>query len=162
MAFLKKHGITLLAVYIAFVFLQSLAFKGAELVGEPADITVYIFSTIGDWMASLGAVALGDVFSQYGGIVIGVAELVASILLLIPKTRVLGAVAAFGIISGAIFFHVFTPLGLFPYTDLSCLEAGCPREYALFFMAVGVWISSAIILMARRHELIAFLDTKTA
>jgi len=152
MDFVKKHIVTIMAVYIAFVFLQSLAFKGAELFGEKADITVYIFSTIGDWMASLGAVKLGALFAAKGGLAIGFAELIASILLLIPKTRVYGALMAFGIISGAIFFHVFTPLGLFPYTDLSCLEAGCPKEYALFFMAVGVWICSAAIMMIKRKD----------
>lgn len=129
----------ILAAFVAFVFLQSLFFKFAGLFGTPADITVYIFSTIGEWITSLGLSGLGAAFSSYGGWVIGAAELVASILILMPKTRMWGGMMGLGVMSGAIFFHVFTPLGLFPYTDLSCVEAGCPQEKALFFMAVAVW-----------------------
>lgn len=129
----------ILATFVAFVFLQSLFFKFAGLFGAPADITVYIFSTIGTWIKSLGLASLGENFTQYGGWLVGLIELVASLLILIPKSRLVGALIGFGIMSGAIFFHVFTPLGLFPYTDLQCLESGCPQETALFFMAIGVW-----------------------
>ena len=38
-------------------------------------------------------------------------------LVLIPRTRVFGAAFALGIMSGAIFFHLFTPLGVDPYDD---------------------------------------------
>ena len=44
----------ILAIFVAFVFLQSLFFKFAELLGEPADVTVFIFSTVGQWISSLG------------------------------------------------------------------------------------------------------------
>ena len=132
-----------LAIFVAFVFLQSLFFKFAELFAEPADITVYIFSTVGAWIGSIGLPALGDAFVAYGGVVIGLAELVASVLILITATRFWGALVGLGVMSGAIFFHLFTPLGLFPYTDLSCLEPGCPQEKALFFMAVAVWVICA-------------------
>ena len=137
---MKKYLPLLPPVFVAFVFLQSLAFKFAGWFGEPADITVYIFSTIGTWMTDSGLGAIGGLFAEYGGVTVGLAELVASILVLLPKTRFYGAILGLGIMTGAIFFHVFTPLGLFPYTDLSCLEAGCPREYPLFFMAIGVWL----------------------
>ncbi|GAA6167897.1 hypothetical protein [Sessilibacter corallicola] len=143
---MKKHIPLILALFVAFVFLQSLFFKFAEIFSEPADITVYIFSTVGDWIGSLGLPALGEAFTAYGGIVIGSAELIASILILITATRFWGALIGFGIMSGAIFFHVFTPLGLFPYTDLSCLEAGCPQEKALFFMACAVWLICAFFV----------------
>ncbi|MCE2030383.1 hypothetical protein [Sessilibacter corallicola] len=143
---MKKHIPLILALFVAFVFLQSLFFKFAEIFSEPADITVYIFSTVGDWIGSLGLPALGEAFTAYGGIVIGSAELIASILILITATRFWGALIGFGIMSGAIFFHVFTPLGLFPYTDLSCLEAGCPQEKALFFMACAVWLICALFV----------------
>jgi len=134
-----KHIPLALAIFVAFVFLQSLFFKFAELIGEPADITVIIFSTVGAWMGSIGIPAIGDAFAVYGGIVIGLAEFIASVLILITVTRFWGALLGLGIMSGAIFFHVFTPLGLFPYTDLSCQMAGCPQEKALFFMALAVW-----------------------
>lgn len=154
MDFVKKHWQWILSAYIAFVFLQSLAFKGAELVGEPADITVYIFSTVGQWISSIGFGSVGELFSQYGGIVIGVAELIASVLILIPRARVFGALLALGTMSGAIFFHVFTPLGLYPYIDLECVQAGCDREYALFYMAVGVWISAAVLAWKNRFQVL--------
>lgn len=145
-----KHLPLVLSIYVAFVFLQSLFFKFAELIsGQSADITVYIFDTVGKWMQSIGLEAIGTAFSAHGGIVIGLAELVASVLILIPASRFWGALLGLGIISGAIFFHIFTPLGLFPYTDLSCTTEGCPTEKALFFMAVGVWLSCAYLCWQR-------------
>jgi len=146
---MKKHLPLILAIFVAFVFLQSLFFKFAGWFGEPADITVYIFSTVGSWMTSIGLGVIGELFSDYGGAVIGLAELIASIMILTTKSRAYGAALGFCIMTGAIFFHIFTPLGLFPYTDLSCLEAGCPQEYPLFFMAVGVWLSCAWLIYTR-------------
>ena len=141
-----KHIPLILAIYVAIVFLQSLVFKFAgAITGNPVDITVYIFNTVGEWMQSIGLEAIGTAFIAHGGVTIGVAELIASILILIPATRLLGAIMGLGIISGAIFFHIFTPLGLFPYTDLSCTTEGCPTEKALFFMAIGVWLSCAYL-----------------
>ena len=99
-----------IVVYIAFVFIQSLFFKFAGLItGEPADVTVYIFETVGTWMSdALGLQAIGEAFGAHGGVVIGVAELIASILLIFAITRFYGALLALGIMSGAIFFHLFT------------------------------------------------------
>jgi len=141
-----------LIVYIAFVFTQSLFFKFAGIItGEPADVTVYIFQTIGAWMSNdLGLPFLGEAFGAYGEIVIGLAELAASVMLVFVITRFYGALLALGVMSGAIFFHIFTPLSLFPYTDLSCLTEGCPREYPLFFMACGVWLSAAWLAWQNR------------
>lgn len=155
---MKKHVPLILAIYVALVFIQSLFFKFAGLFGEPADITVYIFTTVGDWMSSIGLGIVGDLFSVYGELTIGVVELVASLLILISSTRWLGAALGLGVMSGAIFFHVFTPLGLFPYTDLDCLQEGCPQEYALFFMAVGVWLSCAFLLWKDREKVVALLN----
>lgn len=134
-----KHLPLVLALIVAFVFLQSLVFKFAGLFGEPADITVIIFSSVGEWMKSIGLGAIGDAFSQYGGVVVGLTELIASILILITATRFWGALLGLGLMTGAIFFHIFTPLGLFPYTDLECMTPGCPQEKPLFFMAVAAW-----------------------
>ena len=152
---MKKYIPLILAIFVAFVFLQSLFFKFAELFSEPADITVYIFSTVGAWIESLGFAVLGKAFTSYGGLVIGSAELVASVLILITATRFWGALIGMGIMSGAIFFHIFTPLGLFPYTDLSCLEAGCPQEKALFFMACAVWLICAFFVVTLGKRLLS-------
>lgn len=142
---MKKHIPLVLSIFVAFVFLQSLFFKFAGLFGEPADITVYIFRTVGAWMSSIGLGSIGELFAMHGELAIGVAELTASVLILIVATRFYGALIGLVVISGAIFFHIFTPLGLFPYTDLECLSEGCPKEYALFFMAMGVWLSCAYL-----------------
>ena len=58
-----------LSVVIAFIFIQSMFFKFAE-----APETVYIFTTLGKW-AGLSW------FGQYGGYLVGIVELIASILL---------------------------------------------------------------------------------
>lgn len=147
-----KHIPTVLALFVAFVFLQSLFFKFAGFIGEPADITIYIFSTVGDWIMSLGLQELGASFTRYGGIVIGLSELLASVLILISATRFWGALLGLGVMSGAIFFHVFTPLGLFPYTDLECLKPGCPQEVPLFFMAVAVWLICLFFVISLRSK----------
>lgn len=165
---MKKHIPLILSIYVAFVFLQSLFFKFAEWFGTPADITVYIFDTIGTWMnEGLGLPSLGLLFGAYGATVIGLAELIASILILRESTRVFGALLGLGIMTGAIFFHVFTPLGLFPFTDLNCLvatapypegfENGCPREYPLFFMAVGTWFSCLYLINRGKEQLFGLI-----
>lgn len=100
-----------LVAYVLFVFIQSLFFKFSG-----SEETEIIFGTIGDWMASIGGLSsLAPAFMQYGGYVIGGAELVASVLLIVPKTRFWGALMGIGVISGAIFFHLFTPLGVDPH-----------------------------------------------
>jgi len=97
-----------LSLFVAFVFLQSLVFKFSG-----AQETVIIFNTIADWMLDVALLApIAETFRVHGGNTVGAAELIASILILIPATRFFGAVMALGIISGAIFFHLFTPLGI--------------------------------------------------
>ncbi|MFN0188460.1 MAG: DoxX family protein [Bacteroidia bacterium] len=97
----------------SFIMLQTLYFKFSA-----SPESVYIFSTLG--MEPLGRIGTG------------VGELIASALLLIPRTTWLGALGAIGLMSGAIFFH-FTKLGievmndggqLFIYACLVLLCAG--------------------------------------
>lgn len=135
----------LLVVFIAFVFIQSLFFKFSG--SEETDI---IFGTISDWMANISFLAwLAEPFRAYGGLVVGLTELVASVLLFIPKTRLIGAAIALVTISGAIFFHLFTPLGVDRTVDAS----GNTDGGALFFMACGVWVASAITIYLSRTSL---------
>lgn len=136
------HGLT---VFIAAVFLDSLRFKFTN-----APKTEIIFGDLDRWAASFGApgiFAQGGVFSQY---VIGGAELLASIILiasmLLRGYRFLqpaGALLAIAIMSGAISFHLFTPLGVNVDNDGG----------ALFYTACGVWVGSWILLFLRRKEL---------
>lgn len=132
----------ILVVFIAFVFIQSLFFKFAG-----SEETVIIFNTIADWMAGIDILsAIAEPFRNYGGWAVGLTELVASILLLIPKTRLWGAVLALGTISGAIFFHLFTPLGV----DRAVDSMGNTDGGVLFYMACAVWVASAITIYLNR------------
>jgi len=131
-----------LALYIVVVFVQSLFFKFAN-----SPETVHIFTTIGAWLGI-------DLFSKYGGYAVGIAELIASVLLLVPRTQPLGALLALGIISGAIFFHLASPLGVV----VGNKEMGVASDGGLLFgLACGVWISSILILFLRREQLKALL-----
>src|SRR5687767_11690773 len=76
----------------AIILLQTLFFKFSG-----ARESVYIFTTLG--------------MEPWGRIGSGVAELIASILLLVPRTAAFGAVLSLGVISGAIVSHL-TKLGI--------------------------------------------------
>ncbi|MBL4850801.1 MAG: hypothetical protein JKY90_00750 [Gammaproteobacteria bacterium] len=126
-----------LVIYICFVFLQSLFFKFTG-----SEETVIIFSTISEWMRGIGPLEfIAPLFEQYGGLVIGSTELVACVLLVIFATRFWGALLALGVMSGAIFFHLFTPLGVDRIVD----SAGNTDGGVLFYMACGVWICTLIL-----------------
>lgn len=143
---LRRFLPPVLTLYIAFVFIQSLFFK---FTNSPE--TQYIFGTLEGWGASLGWPGLfapDGIFSQY---VVGSGELVASILLLAGLTtrfrslRPIGAVMAMGVISGAILFHLFTPLGI------SVLNTDGTRDGGeLFALACGVWLAAAALLWLSR------------
>lgn len=119
-----------LSAYIAIVFVQSLFFKFTG-----SEESIYIFSTLRAW----SGIAL---FEPAGRWIIGSAELIASILLFLPRLRIFGAALAIGIMSGAIFFHLFTPLGVVILGDGG----------ELFTLACGVWISGWIILALSAGE----------
>jgi len=126
----QRYILWALSAYIAIVFVQSLFFK---FTGSQESI--YIFSTLRAW----SGIAL---FEPAGRWIIGTAELIASILLFLPRLRIFGAVLAIGIMSGAIFFHLFTPLGVVILGDGG----------ELFTLACGVWISGWIILALSAGE----------
>jgi len=76
-------------------------------------------------------------------------EMVAAVLVLIPRTQGLGGLFSMGIMSGAILFHLFTPLGIDPYEDGGML----------FKEACLTWILAALIVVIRRDDLIALART---
>lgn len=146
---IKKYGPGVLSVFISFVFIQSLFFK---FTGSPE--TDHIFGTLDQWAAvTFGFEGLFLPPGPFNAYVIGGAELVASLFLLIGLftsykfLNGLGALMALGITSGAIFFHLFTPLGIEVMGDGG----------TLFGMAVGVFISAAILVFARKEKLCAAL-----
>jgi len=125
----------LTAAYIAFIFVQSLFFKFSG-----ADESIFIFSTIAQW----SGIAL---FEPQGRFLIGFAELAASILLFIPGWRFLGGLMATGIMTGAIFFHLVSPLGIEVHGDGGLLFAN----------ACLVWAGGLATAWLDRVRLLAFL-----
>ena len=155
MNFVKKSLPWALTAFVAFVFIQSLFFKFTN-----APETIYIFEgKLDPWAASPGfpgVFAPSGIFSAY---VAGVAELVTSILLIVGAfmaghwlVQVAGAAMGMAVISGAIFFHLFTPLGIAVVNNDGSSDGG-----QLFVLAGGVWICCAILLWIRRDVWLALL-----
>ncbi len=109
----------------AALLFQTLFFKFSG-----AKESVYIFSTLG--------------MEPWGRIGSGVVELIASILLLVPRTVVYGAVLSIGVISGAIYFHL---------TKLGIALRAVNDNGELFLLAVIVFVCSAGVLILHRNEL---------
>ena len=150
----QKIALFVLTGYIAVIFIQSLFFKFSN-----SPETQYIFGTLNTWVTGLGLPGLfapSGIFSQY---VVGSAELLASSLLMVslwlgrPLLHALGAVLSMGVISGAIFFHLFTPLGVQVLNIDGTLDGG-----ELFTLACGVWLACAGILFLRRSALKSLLN----
>ena len=78
----------------------------------------------------------------WGRIASGVAELIAVVLLLVPRTAALGALLAMGIMGGAIGSHL-TKLGIEFNNDGG----------SLFALAVVTFVASAVVVLVRRREL---------
>lgn len=123
------------ALYIAYVFLF---YEQYKLTGHPG--SVYLFQVLADWLG-IGA------YEKPFRLTVAIAEIIASVLVVIPATRMIGAGLSFGIISGAIFFHVVSPLGIDPYEDGG----------TLFKEACAVWVLSLFILWVKRDEVFALL-----
>lgn len=124
---MHKRIVFLIRIVIALILIQTLRFK---FTGHPDSI--YIFSKVG--------------LEPFGRIGIGIIELIAAMLLVIPKTIYFGAIISFGVISGAIILHL-TILGIEVNND----------HGILFYTAVLVFILSAIIIWEERKN-IPFLN----
>ena len=111
---------------IALIFLQTLFFKFTG-----AEESKYIFSTL-----------MGAEYEAFGRIGSGVVEMIAAVLILLPRTVALGAILSIGTISGALFSHL-TQLGIVVKDDGG----------ALFALAVAVFILSLGVLFIHRREI---------
>jgi uncharacterized membrane protein YphA (DoxX/SURF4 family) len=123
-------GITIswiLRIVAALIMIQSLFFKFTG-----AEESIYIFSTIG--------------MEPWGRIGTGVMELIAAILLLMPRTTWMGALLGLGAMSGAIFFHL-TKLGIEVMNDGG----------QLFIYALITAACCAILLLMNREKIQATL-----
>lgn len=121
-------GIWILRLIAAVIMLQTLYFKFTG-----AEESVYIFSRIG--------------MEPWGRIGTGALELVASALILYPRTTHFGAILAMGLMGGAIFFHL-TKLGISVLDD----------KGQLFIYALLVFLSSAALLFIYRSRLAQLLN----
>lgn len=123
------------ALYAAHIMLWYEQFK---LTG--AEGSVMLFNILADWLWISG-------YEKPFRLSVAIAELVASVLLIIPRTRMLGGLLTFGIMSGAIFFHAVSPLGIDPYGDGG----------ALFKEACWTWLSAVIVIAIYRREAAALV-----
>lgn len=125
-----KIFIWIIKLVAAAILLQTLYFKFTA-----APESVYIFSTLG--------------IEPYGRIGSGIVELIASILILIPRTTLLGAILGLGTMAGAILSHV-TKLGVEVNNDGG----------TLFILAIVTFICCAILLFINKEKIPLLLKFK--
>lgn len=118
------------ALFIAGILLW---YEQYKLPGHPG--SVHLFTILSDWLGIPG-------YEKPFRLFVAIAEIIASVMVLVPRTRLLGAVGALALMSGAIFFHTVSPLGIDPYGDGG----------QLFKEACGVWLCAAYIIWAYRAE----------
>ena len=105
------------------ILLQTLFFKFSA-----SEESVYIFTTLG--------------MEPFGRIGSGIAELIAAILILIPRTTLLGALMGMGVMLGAIFSHIFV-LGIEVKNDGG----------TLFILAIIVFICCAVLVFMNKNKI---------
>ncbi len=110
-------------ILAAVILAQTLFFKFTG-----AEESIYIFTKVGL-----------EPWGRYGS---GVAELIATILLLTPQFAWAGALLALGVISGALVSHL-TVLGIAVKNDGGLL----------FGLAVAVFATSAVIVFLHRRQI---------
>ncbi len=120
---LQTIAFWLIRILPALILLQTLFFKFSA-----SPESVYIFETVG--------------IEPWGRIFTGCVELVAAVLLLIPRFSFYGAVVAAGTMVGAIASH-FTILGIEVMGDGGLL----------FFYALAVFVLCAIIIIIERQKI---------
>ncbi|ALL06933.1 DoxX family protein [Pedobacter sp. PACM 27299] len=124
----QKHiGGWILRGIAAVIMLQTLFFKFSG-----AAESIYIFSRLG--------------MEPWGRIGTGVLEFIASVLILLPKTKVFGALMGLGLMAGAIFFHL-TNLGIVVQND----------QGKLFGMALLVFACCLILTVGNRRQLLSLI-----
>ncbi|WP_298533489.1 DoxX family membrane protein [uncultured Algibacter sp.] len=120
---MKKYIPLVLRIIVSVILIQTLRFK---FTAHPDSI--YIFEKVG--------------LEPLGRIGIGIIELIAGILLLIPKTVWIGATLTIGIIGGAIIMHL-TKIGIEVNND----------NGTLFYTAIITFIFAGIILYFNRAQI---------
>ena len=116
-----------LRLTVAIILLQTLYFK---FTAHPD--SVHIFSALG--------------VEPWGRISLGIVELITAILILTPKTKIIGMINSLGIIIGAVFSH-FLVLGVNVGNDGG----------GLFALAIIVLIASSIFLIIHKTEVLQLI-----
>lgn len=117
----------LLRIVAAVIMLQTLYFKFSG-----SEESVYIFTQM-------------DI-EPWGRYATGIAELIAALFILYKPTTSIGAILTTGIMSGAIFSHLFV-LGIEVSND----------HGLLFIYALTVWVAALLLLWLNRQQLRYFL-----
>lgn len=161
MKYVKPVVSWIIALWAAKVFLSSLPYKFTK---HPD--TEHIFGTIGKWMGDTINGSLGHLFSSFGSYVVGSVELVTSVVLLLPAVlwllnkigirkahssrasyHAIGGMLAATVMAGAVFFHLFTPLGI------EVLHEGKSDGGSLFYSAVSILVFGVVLFVINRSGL---------
>lgn len=148
----------LIVLWICYIFLGSLPYK---FTLHPD--TQHIFGTIGSWLGTFLGDTVGNLFSSVGSYVVGGFELLTSLILLTPivlwvknrssamlfeplrrRWHQIGGLMAAMVMSGAVFFHLFSPLGI------EVLHQGQSDGGSLFKAAVSVLILGLVLAVINR------------
>ena len=122
------------ALWVAGILLW---YEQYKLTANPG--STFLFTVLKDWLGFHG-------HEKFMRIAVACAEIAASVLVLLPWTRPLGALGSAALMAGAIFFHTVSPLGVDPYHD---------GGVGLFTEACETLAASLFILFAYREELAA-------
>ncbi len=156
---MKKNIIAVVSwamtLWMCKVFLFSLPYKFS---GHPD--TQHIFGTIGAWLSGILGEGIGGLFTSFGAYGVGTFELSTSIVLLLPallwglakigvtdvkqqraKFHRIGGIMAAMVMAGAVFFHLFTPLGI------EVLHQGKSDGGSLFYAALSILIFGVIMFV---------------
>lgn len=125
---MKSKIVLVLRIIAAAILLQTLFFK---FTGAPE--SKFIFTTLG--------------IEPWGRLFAGFSELIASILLLVPVTQLLGALMALGIMAGAIASHILF-LGIVVQDDGGLL----------FGLALAVTACSLAIIILKKNEIPVWIE----
>ncbi len=159
---MKPHIVStvswLIVAWTCKVFLFSIPYKFTH---HPD--TQHIFGTIGEWMGRVFFGGLGDFFSHWGPYLVGSFEILTSMVLLAPaliwilglfglsfvtwdrrKFHQAGGLMASAVMAGAVFFHLFTPLGV------EVLHEGKSDGGSLFYAALSILILGLVLFILNR------------
>ncbi|MEM7196604.1 MAG: hypothetical protein AAF402_16875 [Pseudomonadota bacterium] len=150
-----------IVLWTCYIFLGSLPYK---FTNHPD--TQHIFGTIGAWLGGFLGAGVGGLFSSLGAYVVGGFELLTSLILLSPaviwiigklgggstaersRVHAFGGLMAATVMAGAVFFHLFTPLGI------EVLHQGKSDGGSLFYAAVSILVLGLVLyfLNSRLHR----------